>query len=90
MSNATVDALGMCFSHIPLLVWLITSSDKSYIRMGKVYTYRRGLRRCIGVVSAWVHSKTAILICYLLDYQQVHDNANVSIILLGDKKEPTK
>lgn len=27
MSNATVDALGMCFSHIPLLVWLITSSD---------------------------------------------------------------
>ena len=46
MSNATVDALGMCFSHIPLLVWLIASSDKSYIRMGKVYTYRRGLRRC--------------------------------------------
>lgn len=45
-------------------------------------------------ISAWafsvVHSKTAILICYLLDYQQVHDNANVSIILLGDKKEPTK
>ena len=37
-----------------------------------------------------VHSKTTILICYLLDYQQVHDNANVSIILLGDKKEPTK
>ena len=27
MSNATVDALGMCFSHIPLLVWLIASSD---------------------------------------------------------------
>ena len=37
-----------------------------------------------------VHSKTTILVCYLLDYQQVHDNANVSIILLGDKKEPTK
>lgn len=37
-----------------------------------------------------VHSKTTILICYLLDYQQVHDNANVSIILLGNKKEPTK
>ena len=35
MSNATVDALGMCFSHIPLLVWLIASSDKSYIRIGK-------------------------------------------------------
>ena len=37
-----------------------------------------------------VHSKTTILICYLLDYQQVHENTNVSIILLGDKKEPTK
>ena len=35
MSNATVDALGMCFSHIPLLVWLIATSDKSYIRIGK-------------------------------------------------------
>ena len=31
MSNATVDALGMCFSHIPLLVWLIASSDKSWL-----------------------------------------------------------
>ena len=41
---------------------------------------------CISVV----HSKMIFLICYLLDYQQVHDNANVSIILLGDKKEPTK
>ncbi len=41
---------------------------------------------CISVV----HSKTTILICYLLDYQQVHENTNVSIILLGDKKEPTK
>ena len=37
-----------------------------------------------------VHSKTTILICYLLDYQQVRENTNVSIILLGDKKEPTK
>ena len=37
-----------------------------------------------------VHSKMIFLICYLLDYQQVHDNVNVSIILLGDKKEPTK
>ena len=59
---------------------------------------------CIGIsvfISAWastlywrcisiVHSKMIFLICYLLDYQQVHDNANVSIILLGDKKEPTK
>ena len=33
MSNATVDALGMCFSHIPLLVWLIASSDEYYIRI---------------------------------------------------------
>lgn len=37
-----------------------------------------------------VHWKTIFLICYLLDYQQVHENTNVSIILLGDKKEPTK
>ena len=37
-----------------------------------------------------VHSKMTFLICYLLDYQQVHDNTNVSIILLGGKKEPTK
>ena len=44
------------------------------------------IRRCISIV----HSKTTILICYLLDYQQVHENTNVSIILLGDKKEPTK
>ena len=53
-------------------------------REGELYTY-------IGVgLSALVHSKMIFLICYLLDYQQVHDNANVSIILLGDKKEPTK
>lgn len=37
-----------------------------------------------------VHSKMIFLICYLLDYQQVQENSNVSIILLGDKKEPTK
>ena len=43
-----------------------------------------------GVVFSDVHSKTTILICYLLDYQQVRENTNVSIILLGDKKEPTK
>lgn len=90
MSNATVDALGMCFSHIPLLVWLITSSDKSYIRIGKsvhISAWASTLYwRCISVV----HSKMIFLICYLLDYQQVHDNVNVSIILLGDKKEPTK
>ena len=51
-----------------------------------ILTLAWGFRRCISVV----HSKTTILICYLLDYQQVHDNVNVSIILLGDKKEPTK
>lgn len=44
----------------------------------------------LGVDGSVVHSKMIFLICYLLDYQQVHDNANVSIILLGDKKEPTK
>ena len=51
-----------------------------------ILTLAGGVRRCICVVR----SKTAILICYLLDYQQVHENSNVSIILLGDKKEPTK
>ena len=51
-----------------------------------ILTLAWGFRRCISVV----HSKMISLICYLLDYQQVHDNVNVSIILLGDKKEPTK
>ena len=51
-----------------------------------ILTLAWGFRRCISVV----HNKTTILICYLLDYQQVHENTNVSIILLGDKKEPTK
>lgn len=37
-----------------------------------------------------VHWKTIFLICYLLDYQQVQESSNVSIILSGDKKEPTK
>lgn len=50
----------------------------------------KGLLYTIGVGFSVVHSKMIFLICYLLDYQQVHDNANVSIILLGDKKEPTK
>lgn len=75
---------------IPLLVWLIASCDESYIRMGRgvyISAWASTLYwRCISVV----HSKMIFLICYLLDYQQVHDNANVSIILLGDKKEPTK
>lgn len=51
-----------------------------------ILTHTWGFRRCISVV----HSKTTILICYLLDYQQVQENSNVNIILLGDKKEPTK
>ena len=52
-----------------------------------IYLHTRG---AFGVVSALVHWKTIFLICYLLDYQQVQENSNVSIILLGDKKEPTK
>ena len=48
-----------------------------------IYLHRRG-------AFSVVHSKMIFHICYLLDYQQVHDNTNVSIILLGDKKEPTK
>ena len=27
--------IGMCNSHIPLLVWLIASCDESYIRIGE-------------------------------------------------------
>ena len=63
----------------------LSSDAKTFVgREGILYTY-------IGVGAfSVVHSKATILICYLLDYQQVHDNANVSIILLGDKKEPTK
>ena len=63
----------------------LSSDAKTFVgREGILYTY-------IGVGAfSVVHSKTTILICYLLDYQQVHDNASVSIILLGDKKEPTK
>ena len=54
---------------------------------GYLYTYTYvGLSALISVV----HSKMIFLICYLLDYQQVHNNANVSIILFGGKKEPTK
>ena len=56
-------------------------------RESRLYTYTGvGLSALISVV----HSKMIFLICYLLDYQQVHDNTNISIILLGDKKEPTK
>lgn len=54
MSNATVDALGMCFSHIPLLVWLIATSDKSYIRIGESVH-----------ISAW--ASTLYLPCTLKD-----------------------
>ena len=45
----------------------------------------------IGVgLSALYIERRYFLFCYLLDYQQVQENSNVSIILLGDKKEPTK
>ena len=58
-----------------------------FVVMGAFYifTLAWGFRRRISVV----HWKTIFLICYLLDYQQVQESSNVSIILLGDKKEPT-
>jgi len=81
-SNA--ERLMRCIIYSPHWLWTILS----FVVMGAFYifTLAWGFRRCISVV----HSKMIFLICYLLDYQQVHDNANVSIILLGDKKEPTK
>lgn len=66
--------------------WLRTILPFVVMSAFYILTLAWGFRRCISVV----HSKMIFLICYLLDYQQVHDNANVSIILLGDKKEPTK
>ena len=66
--------------------WLRTIMSFVVKRVFYIHTQAWGFRRCISVV----HSKTTILICYLLDYQQVRENTNVSIILLGDKKEPTK
>ena len=79
--EATVDVLGMC-----LLAFL-----------GRYSRCNKCVLSCLGItiiISAWaisvVHWKTIFLICYLLDYQQVQENSNVSIILLGDKKEPTK
>ena len=66
------------------------SYSASYIRIGDsvhISAWASTLYwRCISVV----HWKTIFLICYLLDYQQVQENSNVSVILLGDKKEPTK
>ena len=52
-------------------------------REEELYTHLRG-------AFSVVHWKTIFLICYLLDYQQVQESSNVSIILSGDKKEPTK
>ena len=78
-NKATGTPLGVYHIYSPY--WLIAFSNE--LIGGTIYLHRRG-------ASSVVHSKTTILICYLLDYQQVHDNANVSIILLGDKKEPTK
>lgn len=54
-----------------------------YLSTSALYVTRRG-QACV------VHSMTILFNCYLLDYQQVRENTNVSIILLGDKKEPTK
>ena len=62
---------------------LLTHFAKALWALGIIYLHWRG-------AFSVVHSKMIFLICYLLDYQQVHNNANVSIILLGDKKEPTK
>lgn len=77
---------------MPHRVYYIQSSSASNYkyslveRANYILTSTWGFRRCISVV----HWKTIFLICYLLDYQQVQENSNVSIILLGDKKEPTK
>lgn len=78
-NKATGTPLGMYHIYNPY--WLIAFSNE--LIGGTIYLHRRG-------ASSVVHSKTTILICYLLDYQQVRENTNVSIILLGDKKEPTK
>lgn len=69
---------------VGVIIWLIVVLLICFSVFGGLWLLPIYLLFCI------VHSKTTILICYLLDYQQVHDNANVSIILLGDKKEPTK
>ena len=67
------------------------SIDCTFYGAMKLFAYlRMEAMTHIGVDYSVVHSKMIFLICYLLDYQQVHDNTNVSIILLGDKKEPTK
>ena len=66
--------------------WLRAILSFVVIRAFYILTLAWGFRRCICAV----HWKTIFLICYLLDYQQVQENSNVSIILLGDKKEPTK
>lgn len=60
-------------------------------REGELYIYIYvGLSTLYWHCISVVHWKTIFLICYLLDYQQVQESSNVSIILLGDKKEPTK
>ena len=65
------------------------ASDDSIVRCQEYFLYTYTGVRLSALISV-VHSKMIFLICYLLDYQQVHDNTNISIILLGDKKEPTK
>lgn len=82
-SNGGCPRVYICIALLyPLGSYLYTKRERvSYIILSAW-----GFRRCISVV----HWKTIFLICYLLDYQQVQENSNVSIILLGDKKEPTK
>ena len=78
------ERLMRCIIYSPHWLWTILP----FVVMSAFYilTLAWGFRRCISVV----HWKTIFLICYLLDYQQVQESSNVSIILLGDKKEPTK
>ena len=89
MSNATVDALGMCLATSLYWYGLLRQAISLISVWGKCTHIGVGFDVVLALYQR-VHSKTTILICYLLDYQQVRENTNVSIILLGDKKEPTK
>lgn len=93
---ATIDATGYDTIVSPhryiILIYNVYLHSRKYALM-VIYIYDEAAT----FISAWglglisvVHNKMIFLICYLLDYQQVHDNVNVCIILLGDKKEPTK
>ena len=78
------DALrGVLYTALIGFSWYCHLSSR---RENYIFTSAWGFQRCICLV----HWKTIFLICYLLDYQQVQESSNVNIILLGDKKEPTK